>query len=134
MLRAGKEATKQLRSPATVAFAHSLSREGTVTRERTATAKMLAHTDYRTVKIYQGDETAALAGNPACTDTTAVKLYQRTRGNVDGIISEAWPGTRGVLKIIYLFQPRPRKPTPNCSVRQTRAQYSPPYAMTSSRR
>eukprot|EP00965_Chrysotila_dentata_P159221 5259583-Pleurochrysis_carterae.AAC.2 len=82
LLRAGDEEETQLRSPATAAFASSLSKYLDALRkafkrthspekvrklrkERTATAKMLAHTDWDSKEVIREIETATLAGNPA---------------------------------------------------------------------
>eukprot|EP00965_Chrysotila_dentata_P038491 1279121-Pleurochrysis_carterae.AAC.1 len=40
---------------------------------------MLAHTDWDSKEVIREIETATLAGNPSCTDTTSVKLPEDTR-------------------------------------------------------
>eukprot|EP00965_Chrysotila_dentata_P055121 1829053-Pleurochrysis_carterae.AAC.2 len=40
---------------------------------------MLAHTDWDSKEVIREIETATLAGNPACIDTTSVKLPEDTR-------------------------------------------------------
>eukprot|EP00965_Chrysotila_dentata_P225817 6195015-Pleurochrysis_carterae.AAC.2 len=58
---------------------HSPEKTQKLRRGWTATAKMLAHTDWDSTEVIREIETATLAGNPSCTDTSSVKLPEDTR-------------------------------------------------------